>query len=148
MNLKAMRENNVQDLFRPHLSKKYEQNDQDILNIVCKGHVEIIPRFDNFQVDHFMHYLWGRKDPVVCFMDLFRTSTLHYTGTKKPWKSLECVASDTWWHYYKKSSFYEDSFYFKHQQDQIKIVRNDYHNRTNKQLFLRILANIKHRILK
>ncbi len=148
MNLKAMRENNVQDLFRPHLSMKYEQNDQDILNIVSKGHVEIIPRFYNFQVNHFMHYLWGRKDPGVSFTDLFRTSTLHYTGINKPWNSLECVASDTWWHYYKKTPFYDDAFYFKRQQDQIETVRNDYHKRTNKQLFLRILSNIKHRIFK
>ena len=147
MNLKAMRENNVPELFRPHLSKKYEQNDQDILNIVCKGHVELIPRSYNFQVNHFLHYMWGRTEPGISFKDLLRNSTLHYTWIKKPWNSLECVAGDTWWHYYKLSPVYDDMFYFKRQQNQIVTVQDDFHRKTNRQLIMRILANIKHKIL-
>ncbi len=148
MNLKGMRDNNVSDLFRAHFSKKYEQNDQDILNIVCDGHVEILPNTYNFQANHFLNYMWSHTDPSISFRDYFRTATLHYTWKNKPWNSLECVASDVWWYYYKQSPFYDDAFYFKRQQNLIEAIRNDYHNRSNGQLILRVLANIKHKLFK
>ncbi len=146
MNLKAMRDNNVPELFRAHYSNKYEQNDQDILNIVCNGHVQILPGSYNFQTNHFLHYMWGRKEPDISFKELFKGATLHYTWKNKPWNSLECVASDTWWHYYKLSPLYDDAFYFKRQQNQIVTVQDDFHRKTNRQLMLRILANIKHKL--
>lgn len=146
MNLQAMRDDHVSDLFRSHFSKKYEQNDQDILNIVCHEHAEILPSIYNFQVNHFLNYMWGRTNPDISFKDLFSAATLHYTWKHKPWNSLECVASDVWWYYYKLSPFYDDAIYFKRQQDQIEAIRNDYHNRTNKQLLMRVLANIKHKL--
>ena len=38
-------------------------------------------------------------------------------------------------------------FYFKRQQNQIVTVQDDFHRKTNRQLIMRILANIKHKIL-
>ena len=148
MNLKQMREENTVEEFNKLVTVKYDQNDQDILNIVCNGRVQILPSRYNFQVNHFSNYMWGRKDPELKFRELFRNSTLHYTGKHKPWNSLECVASDEWWHYYKMSPFYDDGVYFKRQQDQIEAVRNDYHERTNKQLLTRVIVNIKHKLFK
>lgn len=148
MNLKRMRNEGIVDLFREHAKIQYDQNDQDILNIVCGGSVQILPSLYNFQVNHFSNYMWNRKAPELRFGELFKKATLHYTWKHKPWNSLECVAYDTWWHYYKMSPFYDDGFYFQRQRAQIEASRNDYHNRTNKQLFLRILVNIKHRLVK
>ena len=148
MNLKQMREEGISNSFKELSKIKYDQNDQDVLNIVCNGRVQFLPSAYNFQLNHFSNYMWGRKQPLIRFDDLFRSATLHYTWKNKPWNSLECVASDTWWHYYKLSPFYSDQVYFKHQQKQIESIRNDYHNRTNKQLFIRILSNIKHKIFK
>ena len=148
MNLKLMREDNIVDAFLRLVSKNYDQHDQDILNIVCDGRVQFLPSLFNFQLNHFANYMWGRTEPDIHFGELLKGATLHYTWKNKPWNSLECVASDTWWHYYKQSPFFDDIFYFKRQQDQIEAVRNDYHNRSNKQLFFRILANIKHKIFK
>ena len=130
--------------FNKHIGTKYGQHDQDILNIVCKGHVQILPTMYNFQLNHFSNYMWRRENPKIQFGELFKHATLHYTWKHKPWNSLECVAYDTWWHYYKMSPFYDDKVYFKRQYDQIEACRNDYHNRTNAQLFKRVLANIKH----
>ena len=148
MNLKSLREENVVEEFNRHAKIKYDQNDQDVLNVVCNGHVQILPSIYNFQLNHFSNYMWKRKTPEIQFGDLFKNATLHYTWKHKPWNSLECVAYDTWWHYYKMSPFYDDMVYFKRQYDQIEASRNDYHNRTNSQLFKRVLANIKHKFFK
>ena len=148
MNLKAMRENGVVKLFQAHLDKKYDQNDQDILNIVCKSHTQFLPTCFNFQMNHFSNYMWKRKGTDIGFDELFKSATLHYTFKNKPWNSLDCVAYDTWWHYYKMSPFFDTMVYFNRQRDQIEAFRNDYRNRTNKQLFLRILANIKRKLFK
>ena len=147
MNLKQMRKEGIMALFKEHTKIKYAQNDQDILNIVCNGRVQILPSTYNFQLNHFLNYMWGRKKIDIAFGELFKKATLHYTWKHKPWNSMECVGADTWWYYYKMSPFFDDSVYFKRQQDQLEACRNDYHRRTNKQLFLRILANLKHKLL-
>lgn len=146
MNLKAMREHNVEALFKEHCKIKYGQNDQDVLNVVCNGKTEFLPCIYNFQPNHFANYMWGRKAAKVDFSELFKHGTLHYTGPKKPWISLECVAADAWWHYYRMSPFYDDRVYFKRQFDQIESFRNDFRNKTNKQLLIRAMVNIKHKL--
>ena len=148
MNLQQIRQGDVMAEFRRHSRIKYEMNDQDVLNIVCKGRVQMLPVMYNFQLNHFSNYMWGRKSSDVRFGELFKKATLHYTWKNKPWSSLECVAYDTWWHYYKMSPFYNDMFYFRRQYEQIEAARNDYRNINNKRLFTRILVNIKHKLLK
>lgn len=148
MNLKQMREENVTEEFNRHAKIKYDQNDQDVLNVVCNGRVQILPSMYNFQLNHFSNYMWGRKTSEIQFGELFKHATLHYTWKHKPWNSLECVAYDTWWHYYKMSPFYDDMVYFKRQYEQIEACRNDYHQRSNSQLFKRIMANVKHKRFK
>ncbi len=148
MNLKLMREENVVEEFNRHAKIKYDQNDQDVLNVVCKDRVQLLPSMYNFQLNHFSNYMWGRSKTDIAFGDLFKHATLHYTWKHKPWNSLECVAYDTWWHYYKMSPFYDDMVYFKRQYDQIEASRNDYHNQSNSQLFKRMLVNFKHKLFK
>ncbi len=148
MDLKRMREEGIIDQFKEKAKLKFDQNDQDILNIVCHDRVQILPSLYNFQVNHFSNYMWGKEDVTISFDRLFKSATLHYTWKHKPWNSLECVASDTWWHYYKMSPFYDDRTYFYRQYEQIEASRNDYRQRSNGQLFRRILVNIKHQLFK
>ena len=143
MNLKQMREENIVEEFNRHAKIKYDQNDQDVLNVVCNGRVQILPSMYNFQLSHFGNYMWGRETTSIQFGELFKHATLHYTGRNKPWNSLECVAYDTWWHYYKMSPFYDDMVYFKRQYDQIEASRNDYHNKSAKRLIINLLGRIK-----
>lgn len=143
MNLKQMREENIVEQFKEHAKIKYDQNDQDVLNIVCNGRVQILPSMFNFQVGHFADYMWGRTKSELSFVDKFKKATFHYTGRYKPWNSLECVAYDSWWHYYKMSPFYDDMAYFRRQYDQIEASRNDYHNKPAKQLIINLLGRIK-----
>jgi lipopolysaccharide biosynthesis glycosyltransferase len=146
MNLKQMREENIVEQFNDHAKIKYDQNDQDVLNVVCNGRVQILPTMYNFQVNHFASYMWGRTSADIHFGELFKYATLHYTGKFKPWNSLECVASDTWWHYYKMSPFYDDMFYFRRQYDQIESHKNDFRVKSNGQLLTRIMVNFKHKL--
>lgn len=148
MNLKQMRLENIVEKFRTHSKIRYEQNDQDILNVVCKNRVQLLPSLYNFQLNHFTNYMWGRKNSDISFCELFRSATLHYTWKHKPWNSLECVAADTWWYYYKMSPVYDDMVYFRRQYDQIESSRNDYHKLSNFHLFKRILINIKKKIFR
>lgn len=148
MNLKRMREENVVEEFNKHAKIKYAQNDQDVLNVVCNGHVQILPSMYNFQLNHFSNYMWKKKTPEIQFGDLFKYATLHYTWKHKPWNSLECVAYDTWWHYYKMSPFYDDKVYFQRQRDQIEACRNDYHSIPSKQLIINLLGRIKRSIIR
>ena len=133
MNLKLLREENVVD--------------QDVLNVVCNGRVQILPSMYNFQLSHFGNYMWGRESTDIQFGELFKHATLHYTGRNKPWNSLDCVAGDTWWHYYKMSPFYDDVVYFKRQYDLIESQRNDFRSKTNSQLLTRVMVNIKHKLI-
>jgi len=148
MNLKRMREENVVEEFNKHARIKYGQCDQDVLNVVCNGHVQILPSMYNFQLNHFANYMWRRENPEIQFNDLFKRATLHYVGKHKPWNSLECVAYDTWWHYYKMSPFYDDKVYFKRQYDQIEACRNDYHVAPPKKIIIHLLGRLKRFVLR
>lgn len=146
MNSRRLRQEEIQTQLSHHARIKYEQNDQDVLNIVCGGDVQVLSSLYNFQPSHFSSYLWGRKKSDLAFDAYFRGANLHYTGPEKPWNSLQCVASDAWWHYYRQSPFFEDSFYFKRQYEQIESSRNDYRQKSIKDLLVRVLVNVKHRL--
>ena len=143
MNLKQMQAENIVEEFNRHAKIKYEQNDQDILNIVCKDRVKLLPSLYNFQPNYFSNYMWGREEAGISFEELFKKATLHYTGKYKPWNSLECTSCDTWWHYYKMSPFYDDMVYFKRQYDQIEASRNDYHNAKAKKILIQLMGRLK-----
>lgn len=147
MNLQQLRDPEILDQLAKHAKIKYVQNDQDVLNIVCGDRVQIIPSIYNFQPSQFATYMWGRDQVAMQFGQIFKQATLHYTGPEKPWNSLTCIASDAWWHYYRQSPFYDDSFYFKHQYEQVESARNDYRKRTSWDLLRRVLVNIKHNLI-
>ena len=146
MNLQQLRSETILEELHRHAKIKYEMNDQDVLNVVCSGKVQILPTMYNFQLNHFSNYMWGKKSTEIQFGEWFKHATLHYTWKHKPWNSLECVAYDTWWHYYKMSPFYDDMYYFHRQYEQIEASRNDYRHIDNKKLLTRVLLNIKRRI--
>ena len=146
MNLSQMRKENTVEEFLRQTENSHAENDQDVLNIVCKDRTQWLDNSYNFQTNHFSNYMWKEQTRTLSFSRLFSIATLHYTGPYKPWNSTECVAYDTWWHYYKQSPFYDDDVYFRRQQEQIEISRNDFRKKKNNQLLMRVLVNIKHRI--
>jgi len=148
INLKEMCSPEIKTEFGKYLDKSFDQNDQDILNIVCKNRIEKLPQIYNFQLSHFINYSWGRKANEFehSFRNLFTNGTLHYTGKHKPWNSLDCLCADTWWYYYKHSLFYDDEAYFIHQQQLHELFRRDLKKASVKDMFFQLLSNIKRNI--
>lgn len=73
INAKKWRDDNLYDEFSKHLSVKYECQDQDIINIVCKGKIKHINKECN---------VLSRK-----FYETDRCTILHFAG-EKPWKKV------------------------------------------------------------
>ena len=117
MNLKKIREDGLVDVFVGQASdNNYKFQDQDIVNIVCKGRILPLPRSVAMGVADFMYMeLYPDRLPdhfVNSGADEARNhSNIHYNGVK-PWKGL-CPNFDIWWEYYRKSPVYDPLFYFK-----------------------------------
>lgn len=148
MNLKQLREDNKVEEFRELSKKRFPQNDQDVLNLVCNGRVQWLPSMYNFQTNHYANYMWGRKHSDIDFKEMMKRATLHYTFRNKPWSTLECALSDAWWHYYRLSPFFDNTTYFQRQYNQIEGSRNDYHNAKSKTLIIQLLSRIKNSLLR
>ncbi|HJJ92827.1 MAG TPA: glycosyltransferase family 8 protein [Methanocorpusculum sp.] len=90
MNTRKMREMNLKEEFMSHAEKKYTFHDQDIINIVCAGHIAYMPSvFNRFPTEDSV-----RIDPVI----------IHYAGNK-PWKVFTLFWAN-WWDFYSRSPFF------------------------------------------
>lgn len=115
MNSKILKEENIPFLFRSLSKKKLKYQDQDILNITCKGRILYLSLEYNM-TDY--SYLLSVKKPEL-MQNLFpsevikkamQTGNIHFNG-HKPWKKYS-VNFDVWWEYYRKSHFFNEKFYF------------------------------------
>lgn len=91
--------------------KKYENADQDVLNILSVGHVKFIDGRWNVEWQH----LTGVSGPPV--IDDTRKGTLeyakdpyivHYTSHIKPWAHPEIELAEYFWKYARETFFYEE----------------------------------------
>lgn len=115
INCKELRKDGLVERFREKVSHHYKFQDQDILNICCAGRILILPWYYNM-TDYSFYYINVKPELLT---DKYANSdvqaakvkgNLHFNG-HKPWKKY-CVNFDIWWEYYRKSPFYDDSFYF------------------------------------
>jgi lipopolysaccharide biosynthesis glycosyltransferase len=78
MNLKQMRQNKLGSKLleaTKKLQNKIKYQDQDIINIVCKGKILIVDSIYNFT----QHNILREKNKIKA------ACIIHYTGRKKPW---------------------------------------------------------------
>lgn len=68
--------------------------DQNVLNVVCEGHVVRLDYSWNVQL----------SNPVEEDAPL---KIIHYCGVKKPWMSFSAQFADEWWRYARKTATYE-----------------------------------------
>lgn len=99
INSKAMRENNLKNLFQKYAKRNFLYQDQDILNIVCNERIAYLPMTCNCRAIHVARY--EKEDCLL----------IHYTGLK-PWKGFT-FCWDKWWDMYRKSIFYESDRQYK-----------------------------------
>lgn len=106
----------ITDRFRELGTKQFNQQDMDIMNIVCYGRImNLGPEFC------LTNYLYGmivnrRQELLEVYSQeqldrALKTGIVHYNGAK-PWKSA-CMNMDIWWEYYRKSIFFDEEFAFK-----------------------------------
>lgn len=116
LNLKKMREDNMVSVFKELAKNNYKYQDQDILNISCKGKIKYLPPCYNVNDCALIYIYWHPEVLPKCFTDedyatARKCGTIHYSGYK-PWQRYS-IAFDIWWEYYRKSPFYDEQHYFK-----------------------------------
>lgn len=117
LNSFLLRKNGVVEKFKEFSNKKLKYQDQDILNLVCKDRIKILPYLCNMTVYNFQllaekSSLLTEKYKAVLNNSNSNIYAIHYNG-QKPWKGV-CVNFDIWWEYYRKSPIYDESFYFNY----------------------------------
>lgn len=115
LNSKKIREDGLVAKFKEQAKRKLKFQDQDILNIVCKGKVKFLSLEYNM-TDYSFYYAMKERELLYKWFDdraisnAVANGNLHFNG-HKPWKKY-CVNFDIWWEYYRRSPFYDEKFYF------------------------------------
>lgn len=115
LNSQALRKDNVVDEFIKHVAgSKYEFQDMDIINIVCKGKIKRMPPVFCGTIGIFEQAANKNKQELYSLSELEElqeNGVIHYNGVK-PWKAL-CPNFDIWWEYYRKSVYFDSKNYFE-----------------------------------
>ncbi len=116
MNLKELREDLMVDKFKAFSQSNYRYQDQDIINISCRGRIKLLAPCYNVN-DCALIYIYWHRDmlPETITENDFNyaaaNGNLHYSGYK-PWNRYS-IGFDIWWEYYRKSPIYDEKAYFK-----------------------------------
>lgn len=97
INSKLQREQNLESRYNELAKNNYLYQDQDIINIVCKGRIAHFNRRFNLMPKYYGND--NKQSDCV----------IHYVGDK-PWKTFSYAWAE-WWEVYKKSIFWDASFY-------------------------------------
>lgn len=116
MNLSKMRQDNMVKKFKTEAAKCHKYQDQDTLNISCKGHITILPPCCNLNDCSYIQFLsvspslpsWITEAHIS---QALKYGNIHYSGYK-PWQRY-CLAFDIWWQYYRLSPIYNEYRYYK-----------------------------------
>lgn len=119
MNLRKIREDNMEDVFLDYLNKNFNklfQPEQDVWNYCCpESKIVFLPlnyvvcsyAYDIFTTEKRCHTDANYK-PNEVKNALLNPVQLHYATGTKPWNTMDSVMSDKWLLYLKKTEFYDD----------------------------------------
>jgi lipopolysaccharide biosynthesis glycosyltransferase len=147
INSAEMIKNDICSEFKLYSSRKFLFQDQDIINIVCKGKIKFLPlRYNYTQSSFFL--LFSNKPLLLSrfseneINDASKGAIIHYEGTDKPWNSY-CFRYDIWWEYYRKSLFFDAQFYFDSNNSLLNNNSNNNNNYTFQDLVKMISTHCK-----
>ena len=122
-NLREMRASKTSELFMRLLPNQYPCQDQDIINIGCKGRVKTIPMFYNTmtkyalapysQVEKWateLEYNICKENPVI----------IHFADKIKPWNDLTIPWAEKWFEYSLSPAIW--SLFYDVEIDRIKAL--------------------------
>lgn len=114
-NSALIRQNGIVEFFIEEVNKKnYIYQDMDVLNIVCKGHIKRMPPIFCLSAEVAKYAANSMVQPLYTLDELIEAQLegiIHYTGPK-PWRE-QCINFDIWWEYYRKSIFFDSTFYYQ-----------------------------------
>ena len=123
-NSKLMRTDKIIDKFSKLVGNKYLYQDQDIINIICKGRIKILPPRYTFSQGAYRYsnnFDYLKKIFTIDEINEAKEfGIVHYNG-KKPWLCF-CYRYHLWWLYYQNSIFMDDDFILKTELDIIKRI--------------------------
>lgn len=104
-----LRKENFKPIFLSHIDKKYSFQDQDILNITCKGRICFLPLKFNYTgtikpdiIDMFVSMGLATQEEIT---DAVASPVIiHYAGAK-PWREFTSRWCD-WVNHYRSTPFY------------------------------------------
>lgn len=115
INTKVLKDENIIPQFKTWSKKKLRFQDQDILNIVCKGRILYLSL--EYNMTDYSYFFAIRKPELITNLFSYEAidfainhGNIHFNG-HKPWKKYS-VNFDIWWEYYRKSPFFDEKFYF------------------------------------
>lgn len=115
MDSQKIREACMVDNFVAEARKRYKFQDQDVLNIVCRGRIKQLP--PKYSVLTYIANVSARAPETLAGLwtedevaEAMREGNIHYNG-QKPWRGY-CINFDIWWEYYRKSPIFDSRYYF------------------------------------
>ncbi len=113
MNLKKMREDNIEEKFNQFMiehqnDKEWRQHDQDVINAVCYGNIAILPlKYNAMQQDACQEGLrhWYSDTYEESYQN---PAIIHYSSPDKPWNLTNLKNADLWWECARRSKFYSE----------------------------------------
>ncbi len=98
MNTKMFREMKIEDKFLELITnfKFAVTQDEDYLNVLCKGKIE------------FIEEGWNRAPIPGTELNKELLKLIHYKITWKPWSYKDVMYEDYFWEYAKKTSYYDE----------------------------------------
>ena len=116
MNLTQFRKNiTVKDIFDLAESKKWLFPDQDVLNVICEGHVYYLDAawnvMMNWKDENSSRLATLRLAPHQMYQDYLDSrkhiKIAHFAGFQKPWNVPDCDFAEYFWKYARNTSVYE-----------------------------------------
>lgn len=101
-NLAQIRADNMVPVFLKAIEKKYTIEDQDILNVTCRGRITYLPvkynAFSGFLDKPEFYNCGGYREEELKEIEEDRISVIHFAGGQdKPWKNLHGRKAMEWW---------------------------------------------------
>ncbi len=111
MNLRALREQNVQGKFlQAAQNRKMYFHDQCVINMICHDHIHYIDSVWNGLISYDINEL-PLKYRKKALADREERKIIHWAGRRKPWNLPHYEASEEWWSYARKLPYYEEILY-------------------------------------
>lgn len=104
VNLKKIRDDQIITKFKELIEtedKKYINNDQDIINMICKKQIKLLPLKYNLP-SMCLEFCPGNilRDMCIDLKELEEEKKIiHFLGSIKPWQSIMIKGSELWWNY-------------------------------------------------